>query len=58
MQSAPSEAQAVLLKLAEGDFPVAMDKRTHRWLQRRSLLTAEEQLTIPVLGTWISREYG
>jgi hypothetical protein len=58
VQSAPSEAQAVLLKLAEGDFPVAMDKRTHRWLQRRSLLTAEEQLTIPVLGTWISREYG
>jgi len=58
VQSAPAEAQAVLLKLAEGDFPVEMDKCTRRWLQRRCLLTKKDQLAIPVLGTWISREQG
>lgn len=58
VQSAPVEAQAILLKLAEGDFPVEIDKRTRRWLQRRCLLTAADRLAIPVLGTWISREQG
>jgi hypothetical protein len=58
VQSAPAEAQAVLVKLATGDFPVVINKPTRRWLQRRGLLTADEQLTIPVLGTWITREYG
>lgn len=58
VQSAPAGAQAVLLKLAAGDLPVAINKPTRRWLQRRSLLTAAEQLTIPVLGTWISQEQG
>lgn len=56
VQSAPDEARAVLLSLAEENFPVDIDKHTRRWLQRRGLLTTEEQLAIPVLGTWMMRD--
>ena len=56
VEAAPEHAQTGLVALAEAQ-PCLLDKRTRRWLNRRCLLTAEDQLMIPVLGEWI-REYG
>lgn len=55
LQVAPESAQQVLESLAT-EQAVEMDKYTRRWLQHRCLLTEDNKLLIPVLGTWI-REY-
>ncbi|OQW92631.1 MAG: hypothetical protein BWK79_14250 [Beggiatoa sp. IS2] len=53
IQVAPSATKEVLEMLAMGES-VDMDKYTRRWLKRRCLLTDDDKLLIPVLGTWIN----
>ena len=51
-QTAPADAQQVLLALSAGAVPVAETHAKH-WLRRRLLLTRDGQLAIPVFGTWL-----
>lgn len=53
IQVAPPSAQTVLEALAI-DQSIEIDKNTQRWLKRRCLLTDNNKLLIPVLGTWIN----
>lgn len=53
IQVAPPSAKKALEMLATGEA-VEIDKYTRRWLQRRCLLTDDDKLLIPVLGTWIN----
>jgi hypothetical protein len=53
IQIAPPSAKEVLETLASGES-AHLDKYTRRWLKRRCLLTDDDKLLIPVLGTWIN----
>ncbi|RKZ71240.1 MAG: hypothetical protein DRR19_32670 [Candidatus Parabeggiatoa sp. nov. 1] len=53
---APEKARTILLALAE-EQTFSLDKRTRRWLKRRCLLTADDQLLSPVLGEWIREDW-
>ncbi|MEP7121657.1 MAG: AAA family ATPase [Byssovorax sp.] len=55
IKSAPAAARKALSALAAGKEP-ALGTRTRRWLERRCLITKDNQLRIPVLGAWIRAE--
>ncbi len=55
VNAAPADAREALHALAVGKEP-ALGTRTRRWLERRCLLTKDDQLQIPVLGAWIRAE--
>jgi hypothetical protein len=54
-KSAPPDAREALHALSAGKEP-ALSTKTRRWLERRCLLTTDDQLRIPVLGAWIRAE--
>jgi hypothetical protein len=54
-KSAPPDAREALHALAAGK-QAAISTKTRRWLERRCLLTRDDQLRIPVLGAWIRTE--
>jgi hypothetical protein len=56
VQTAPDPAKEILSALSRTEDKQTLNPQTRRWLQRRCLMTENEQLTIPVLGRWI-REY-
>jgi len=54
---APSNAKIALESLAIGRSP-DLDNRTRSWLRRRCLLTDNDRLALPLLGTFILGEIG
>lgn len=55
VRTAPPGAHAVLEALAQNQQP-AIDAASRRWLERRCLLTPDQQLAIPVLANWIREQ--
>ncbi len=55
VSAAPPEAQDALTALAL-DKPVDLNPQTRRWLRRRLLLTDDDRLRIPVVGTWLRED--
>jgi len=54
-ESAPAEAKPALTAIAL-DRSIEISVRTRRWLRQRWLLTEQDQLWVPVLGTWLREE--
>jgi hypothetical protein len=55
VQAAPPEARTALEALA-WEKPIEINPHTRRWLRRRLLLTEDDHLLIPALGTWVREE--
>lgn len=55
VEAAPPAARAALEALA-WEQSVTLAPPTRRWLRRRLLLSEDDRLLIPVLGTWIRQE--
>jgi hypothetical protein len=51
-KNAPEGARGALDRLSQGQG-VELAAGTRRWLAQRYLLTADDQLAIPVFGAWI-----